>query len=87
MYQNYNSNQLVYDSYPTYVDHLPSDDLRARIDLQDSQMSLFMHYCICYRVFRKNCVFSQFTATPPSPTPLYKTLKALNAMRVYSHSY
>ena len=23
-----------------------------------------------YRVFRKNCVFSQFTATPPSPTSL-----------------
>ena len=23
---------------------------------------------ILYRVFRKNCVFSQFTATPPSPT-------------------
>ena len=23
-----------------------------------------------YRVFRKNCVFSQFTATPPSPTLL-----------------
>ena len=23
---------------------------------------------IRYRVFRKNCVFSQFTATPPSPT-------------------
>ena len=40
-----------------------------------------------YRVFRKNCVFSQFTATPPSPTFLWETLKALNAMRVYSHSY
>ena len=23
-----------------------------------------------YRVFRKNCGFSQFTATPPSPTSL-----------------
>ena len=23
-----------------------------------------------YRVFRKNCVFSQFTATPPSPTSM-----------------
>ena len=23
-----------------------------------------------YRMFRKNCVFSQFTATPPSPTSL-----------------
>ena len=23
-----------------------------------------------YRVFRKNCVFSHFTATPPSPTTL-----------------
>ena len=27
-------------------------------------------YCMTYRVFRKNCVFSQFTATPPSPTSL-----------------
>ena len=25
---------------------------------------------IRYRMFRKNCVFSQFTATPPSPTSL-----------------
>ena len=31
--------------------------------------------------------FSQFTATPPSPTSLYDTFKALNVMRVYSHSY
>ena len=29
-----------------------------------------------YRVFRKNCVFSQFTATPPSPTSLQMTFKA-----------
>ena len=25
---------------------------------------------VSYRVFRKTCVFSQFTATPPSPTSL-----------------
>ena len=31
--------------------------------------------------------FSQFTATPPSPTSLIETFKALNARRVYSHSY
>ena len=37
-------------------------------------------------VQEKMC-FSQFTATPPSPTSLSETLKALNAMRVYSHSY
>ena len=36
-------------------------------------------YCIIYRVFRKNCAFSQFAATPP--------FKVLTAMRVYSHSY
>ena len=40
-----------------------------------------------YRVFRKNCIFSQFTATPPSSISLDETFKALNAMRVYSHSY
>ena len=40
-----------------------------------------------YMVFRKNCVFSQFTETPPSPTSLCETFKALNAMRLYSHSY
>ena len=38
-------------------------------------------------MFRKNCVFSQFTATPPSPTSLRETFKALNAMPVYIHSY
>ena len=39
-----------------------------------------------YREFRKKCVFfSQFTATPP--TSLQETFKALNKMRVYSHSY
>ena len=38
-------------------------------------------------MFRKNCVFSHFTATPPSPTSLLDTFKALNAMRVYSLSY
>ena len=27
-------------------------------------------FILIYRVFRKNCVFSQFTATPPSPTSL-----------------
>ena len=33
---------------------------------------IYVHmYNTCiYRVFRKNCVFSQFTATPPSPTPM-----------------
>merc|ERR1712105_56655 len=40
-----------------------------------------------YRVFRKNCVISHFTATPPSSTSLYEAFKILNAMRVYSHSY
>ena len=33
----------------------------------------------------KNVFFSQFTATPP--TSLQETFKALNKMRVYSHSY
>ena len=42
---------------------------------------------VMYRVFRRNCVFSQFTATPPSPSSLWETFKVLNAMRVYSHSY
>ena len=40
-----------------------------------------------YRVLIKYCVFSQFTATPPSPTSLLETLKAFNAEQVYSHSY
>ena len=40
-----------------------------------------------YRVFRKSCVFSQFNATPPSPTSLLETFKVLSAMRVYSHSH
>ena len=40
-----------------------------------------------YRVFRKNCVFTQFTATPDSPTSLWESFKALNAIRVYSHSF
>ena len=31
--------------------------------------------------------FPQFTATPPSPTSLRETFKALDAMRVNSHSY
>ena len=31
--------------------------------------------------------FAPFTATPPSPTLLKETFKALNAMRVNSHSY
>ena len=31
--------------------------------------------------------FSQFTATPHSPTSLRENFKTLNAMRVYSHSY
>ena len=39
------------------------------------------------RVFRKNFVFSHVTAIPPSPSLLEETFKALNAMRVYSHSY
>ena len=39
-------------------------------------------------VQEKRCVFSQFTATPPSPTSLLlETLKALNTVRVYGHSY
>ena len=38
-------------------------------------------------MFWKNCVFSQFATTPPSPTSLQETFKALNAVRVYSHSY
>ena len=37
-------------------------------------------YSTMYRVFRKNCVFSQFTETHPSPTSLKQTFKALNAM-------
>ena len=39
-------------------------------------------YLCTYSVFRKNCAFSQFTATPPSPT-----FKVLNAVWMYSHSY
>ena len=31
--------------------------------------------------------FAPFTATPPSPTLLKETFKALNAMRVNSHSH
>ena len=53
-----------------------------------------MQICNCFvleyiwcMVFRKNCVSSQFTATPPSPTLLSETLKALNKMQVYSNSY
>ena len=38
-----------------------------------------------YRVFRKKCIFSRFTATPPSPTCSKRPSKL--AMRVYSHSY
>ena len=38
-------------------------------------------------VQEKLCFFSQLTATPPSPTSLLETFKALNAMQVYSHSY
>ena len=39
-------------------------------------------------VQEKNCgFFSQFTATPLSPTPLEETFNDLNAMEVYSHSY
>ena len=30
------------------------------------------HSFFIYRVFRKKFVFSQFTATPPSPSSLYK---------------
>ena len=30
----------------------------------------FQAKTVMYRVFRKNCVFSQFTANPPSPTSL-----------------
>ena len=52
-----------------------------------SEKSYFDGDGVNYRVFRKNCVFSQFTATPPSPTSLWETFKALNVMRVYSHSY
>ena len=29
-----------------------------------------------YRVFRKKCIFSQFTATPPSPSSLKETFNA-----------
>ena len=54
----------------------------------DLSTQLFLVFCVFkYRVFRKKCVFSQFTATPPSPSSLKETLKALNAMRIYSHSY
>ena len=38
-------------------------------------------------VFQLFQIVSQFTATPPSPTSLKEAFKALNAMRVYSHSY
>ena len=38
-------------------------------------------------VQEKLCFFSQYTATLPSPTSLKGTFKALNAMRVYSHSH
>ena len=39
--------------------------------------------CSINRVFRKNFVFSQFTTTNIA----LRDLQALNAMRVYSHSY
>ena len=42
---------------------------------------------VMYRVFRKNCVFFTIHSTPPSPISLEETFKALNATRVYSHSY
>ena len=35
----------------------------------------------------KIVVFFTITATPPSPTSVLETFKALNAMRVYSHAY
>ena len=47
-------------------------------------MGLYFNHPFCmYWVFRKNCVFSS-TASHPS---LQKIFKALNTMRVYSHSY
>ena len=48
--------------------------------------ALFPHFYLISPPYSEcNCVLSQFTATPPSPTPL--TFKARNAMRVYSNSY
>ena len=50
---------------------------------------LFGTYIFFYMLqgVQENHVFSQFSATPPSPTSLLETFKALNAMRVYSHYY
>ena len=42
-------------------------------------------HLIFYRMFRKHCVFSQFTATSsPLACIAVRTFKALNAIRVYS---
>ena len=47
-----------------------------------------LHVSYIQGVQEKNCgFFSQFTATPLSPTPLEETFNDLNAMEVYSHSY
>ena len=63
-----------------------SGDIQVSLEIKiKAQYNLILNRW--YRVFRKNCVFSQFTATPPSPTTLWETFKALKAMRVYSHSY
>ena len=58
------------------------------MSLQSNIKSRYYFWNI-YRVFRKNCVCSQFTATPPSPASLCckRFSKLSNAMRVYSHSY
>ena len=39
------------------------------------------------RVFRKNCVFSQFTATPPLPTSLYKTFNPTDSIKTDKINY
>ena len=52
---------------------------------RDAEFVVWLTYT--YRVFRKNCVFFTIHCTPPSPTSLSEAFKALNAMKVYSHSY
>ena len=70
--------------FPEFLSFLPGKE--------EKKSNMFVHIMYCflcsshntYRVFIKYCVFSQFTATPPSRLHRFK---ALNAMQVYSHSY
>ena len=80
--------KLPYAAYPLNTLHKNICFITCRYIWMISTGGIF-GFCfkISYRVFRKNCVFSQFTANPYSPTSLKETCKALNAMRVYNHSF